>query len=163
MNEKEWIVKCQQGDAEAFNTLVRCYESKVIALCYQFVKEEEIAKDLAQEAFLKAFQNISSFRGQSLFYTWLYRITSNLCTDYLKKKKKTFLYQENYNPQYSSSEESLLQEFLPHLPRKQREVIEMSLQFSQKEIARKLNIPYGTVRSRLHYAKKKIRDRLRKA
>ena len=80
-DERELIRRCQAGDVAAFEPLVEKYRQRVWRLAYQVLRDREEAWDCAQEAFVRAFQSLSSFRGQSAFYTWLFRITVNVATD----------------------------------------------------------------------------------
>src|SRR5690242_14842995 len=81
IDERELIRRCQAGDASAFEPLVGKYRQRVWRLAYQVLHDREEAWDVAQEAFVRAFHSLGSFRGQSAFYTWLFRITVNVATD----------------------------------------------------------------------------------
>lgn len=87
IEDAELVAKCQRGDTQAFNELVTRYRSKVYAMIYNMVRNEQDAWDLAQDGFLKAWKSIGRFRGQSSFYTWLYRISMNVTIDWLRKKQ----------------------------------------------------------------------------
>ena len=76
-----WVERAQAGDQEAFRHLVERYQRRVYAVAYGIVRNRDDAWDIAQEAFVKAYRNLSRFQGNSGFYTWLYRITYNLCID----------------------------------------------------------------------------------
>src|ERR1700752_2056133 len=80
------VRRCQKGDALAFEQLVIKYRSKVFSMIYGMVRNEQDAWDLAQDGFVKAWKSIGKFRGQSLFYTWLYRILMNVTIDSLRRK-----------------------------------------------------------------------------
>ncbi len=80
-DERELIGRCIAGDTAAFEPLVERYRQRVWRLAYQILRDREDAWDCAQEAFVRAFHSLSSFRGQSAFYTWLFRITVNVATD----------------------------------------------------------------------------------
>ena len=82
----ELIHRCQTGDTEAFGGLVTKYRSKIFTMIYRIVGNENDAWDLAQEAFLKAWQSIHRFQGRSSFYTWLYSITINVTIDSLRQR-----------------------------------------------------------------------------
>src|SRR2546423_12958181 len=84
--DAELVTRCQRGDTQAFNELVTRYRGKVYAMIYNMVHSEQDAWDLAQDGFLKAWKSIARFRGQSSFYTWLYRIVMNVTIDWLRKK-----------------------------------------------------------------------------
>ena len=81
IDERALIERCIAGDAAAFEPLVEKYRQRVWRLAYQVLHDREEAWDVAQEAFVRAFQSLPSFRGQSAFYTWLFRITVNVATD----------------------------------------------------------------------------------
>src|SRR5208282_4413640 len=87
VNDAELIRAAQQGDRAAFEELVRQYDQPVLRLALHLTGSEHEAKDIYQEAFLKAYRNLGSFRFECSFYTWIYRIVSNLCMDYLRRKQ----------------------------------------------------------------------------
>src|SRR6202165_3326296 len=86
VSELDLVKQCQAGDTEAFDQLVGRYRNRVYAMIYNMVHNEQDAWDLAQDGFLKAWKSIGRFRGQSSFYTWLYRIVMNVTIDALRKK-----------------------------------------------------------------------------
>ncbi|MDD2621154.1 MAG: sigma-70 family RNA polymerase sigma factor [Syntrophomonadaceae bacterium] len=88
INEELLVKKSLQGDLEAFEELVLKYQNKVYSLAYRYMGNEEDAYDSAQEAFLKAFRSLRSFKGNSSFGTWIFRVTSNVCLDELRRKKR---------------------------------------------------------------------------
>src|SRR5438045_6760549 len=79
--------RCQAGDTEAFDELVSRYRTRVFSMIYNMVHTEQDAWDLAQDSFFKAWKSIKRFRGQSSFYTWIYRIVMNVTIDWLRKKQ----------------------------------------------------------------------------
>jgi RNA polymerase sigma-70 factor (ECF subfamily) len=87
VNDAELIRAAQQGDRAAFEELVRQYDQPVLRLALHLAGSEQEARDLYQEAFLKAYRNLGSFRFECSFYTWIYRIVSNLYLDYLRRKQ----------------------------------------------------------------------------
>jgi RNA polymerase sigma-70 factor (ECF subfamily) len=87
VNDAELIRAAQQGDRAAFEELVRQYDQPVLRLALHLTGSEHEAKDIYQEAFLKAYRNLGSFRFECSFYTWMYRIVSNLCMDYLRRRQ----------------------------------------------------------------------------
>ena len=87
VNDAELIRAAQQGDQAAFEELVRQYDQPVLRLALHLTGSEHEAKDIYQEAFLKAYRNLGSFRFECSFYTWMYRIVSNLCMDYLRRRQ----------------------------------------------------------------------------
>jgi len=80
------IQAAQQGDHDAFEQLVRMYDQSVLRLAMNLLRSEEDARDAYQEAFLKAYRNLASFRFECSFHTWLYRIVTNICLDHLRRK-----------------------------------------------------------------------------
>ena len=86
IDEAHLITRTQQGDPEAFTPLVRKYHPKLYTHIYRRVKAVEVAKDLTQETWLKAFRGIKTFRGASAFSSWLYRIAENVCLDFFRKQ-----------------------------------------------------------------------------
>ena len=87
MNDAELIREAQRGNQAAFEELVRQYDGPVLRLAYHMTRSEQDAQDIYQEAFLKAYRNIVNFRFECSFYTWIYRIVTNLCLDHLRKRQ----------------------------------------------------------------------------
>ena len=87
MDEPELIRAAQQGDQRAFEQLVRSYDQSVLRLATNLLRSPEEANDIYQEAFLRVYKNLHTFRFDCSFHTWLYRIVSNLCLDALRKRK----------------------------------------------------------------------------
>ncbi len=84
--DEEIVALCQQGQSEVFELLVRRYMQKAFRIALDFTHDTEEAKDLSQEAFLRAFSRIKQFDGRSSFYTWFYRLVVNLCLDHIRRK-----------------------------------------------------------------------------
>ena len=82
------VRRVQNGDADAFETLLRAHEKTVYNLALRMTGNPEDAEDMAQEAFLKAYRSIDAFRGESKFSVWLYRIVSNVCLDHLRRQSR---------------------------------------------------------------------------
>src|SRR6266850_5814202 len=87
VSELDLVKQCQAGQTEAFDQLVTRYRTRVFAMIYNMVHNEQDAWDLAQDSFVKAWKSIGRFRGQSSFYTWIYRIVMNVTIDWLRKKQ----------------------------------------------------------------------------
>jgi RNA polymerase sigma-70 factor (ECF subfamily) len=87
VDDKALIIRAQQGDRAAFESLVQRYDRDVLRLALNMLHSPEDARDVYQEAFLKAYRNIDRFRLDSSFYTWLYRIVTNVCLDHLRRRR----------------------------------------------------------------------------
>ena len=88
MTDRELVEKAKEGDQNAFERLVLSNQNKVYGLALRLVNDREEAADLAQEAFVKAWQGLAYFQGESSFSTWVYRLTTNLCIDWLRRQKR---------------------------------------------------------------------------
>ena len=86
--DEDIVALCQQGKSEVFDILVGRYMEKAYRIALDFTHDPEDAKDLSQDAFLRAFSRIKQFDGRSTFYTWFYRLVVNICLDYVRRKKK---------------------------------------------------------------------------
>jgi len=86
-NEERLLQNARNGDLRAFSGLVKLYQERAVRVAYSFTGDYEDARDLAQEAFVKAYEKLGNFEGTSRFYTWFYRILANHCKDFLRKKK----------------------------------------------------------------------------
>ena len=178
------VERCRAGDVAAFEPLVEKYRQRVWRLAYNILRDREEAWDVAQEAFIKAFQALPSFRGQSAFYTWLYRIVMNVAADRGRSRGaqgRAFgterVPEEDWervlpdqNPGDESpdaaaartEERAKIMKALDTLSEDHRRIVMLSdLEgLSYREIAETLDIPMGTVMSRLHNARKRLRDAL---
>jgi RNA polymerase sigma-70 factor (ECF subfamily) len=180
-DDRELVRRCQAGDLAAFEPLVEKYRERVWRLAYQLLRDREDAWDCAQEAFVRAYQSITAFRGQSAFYTWLFRITVNIATDRLRSRgarARAFgaeaVPEEEWartaaDPRAGPEDvaqqverRARIQAALDALPPKARTIIMLSdvEGLSYREIADVLNVPIGTVMSRLHNARKRLRGLL---
>jgi RNA polymerase sigma-70 factor, ECF subfamily len=180
-DESELIRRCLAGDTEAFEPLVERYRQRVWRLAFQLLHDREDAWDCAQEAFVRAFHSLASFRGQSAFYTWLFRITVNVATDRQRARgahARAFgaerVPEEEWKrttpdpgggPDQSaaqSEQRERIRQALDALPAKARTIIMLSdvEGLSYREIAEVLDCPIGTVMSRLHNARKRLKGLL---
>jgi RNA polymerase sigma-70 factor, ECF subfamily len=184
-SDVDLVKRCQAGDSSAYNELVTRYRNKAFTMIYGMVQNEQDAWDLAQEGFLKAWRSIHRFKGESSFYTWLYRIMTNVTIDSLRRKgihgETEFddrIAPANVEPGSRTTPSSVP---LPHKKLEQREIRQRideaiaklspehravivmkeieDLQYS--EIAEILECSIGTVMSRLFYARKKMQSLLR--
>jgi RNA polymerase sigma-70 factor, ECF subfamily len=89
MSDEELVARSRGGDLDSFNQLVVRWERPIYALAYRVIGREEEARDVAQETFLRAFRALGGFKGQAKFSSWLYRITLNLCRDWIRRERRT--------------------------------------------------------------------------
>ena len=87
MTDEELVEKVKKGDADVYEKIIQKYQSKVFGLIYNMTKNQNDIEDLAQEVFIKIYKNLGKFKGESSLYTWIYKITVNLCLDEMKKRK----------------------------------------------------------------------------
>jgi RNA polymerase sigma-70 factor (ECF subfamily) len=87
--DEELVARSQSGDVESFNELILRWERPIYALAYRVIGREDEARDVCQEAFLRAFRALPGFKGQAKFSSWLYRITLNLCRDWIRRQRRT--------------------------------------------------------------------------
>lgn len=87
--DEELVARAMEGDAESFNQLILRWERPIYALAYRVIGREDDARDVCQEAFLRAFRALKGFKGQAKFSSWLYRITLNLCRDWMRRERRT--------------------------------------------------------------------------
>lgn len=176
------VAKCQKGDKQAFELLIKKYQRRIFHLIYRITQDPAVVEPIAQEVFLKAYRSISSFRGSSRFYTWLYRIAVNTSLSHIKKesvvenRERTIEYDLHASTLQSDSmktddpEEVLMRkEFfkhllnsLRHLPEELRTAVVLR-EFSgmnYEEISEIMEIPLGTVRSRIFRARARLREML---
>jgi RNA polymerase sigma-70 factor (ECF subfamily) len=172
------VEECKKGNNEAFEILYRRYNGKVYAIAYSITKRREEALDVVQEAFTKVFRHLRSFKGDSSFYTWLYRITMNLCIDLTRRSARNqgIPYIEGHrdnkednviaeNPSDNLSRKEMMQRLrsaIEQLPFYHRQVILMREigGMSYEEIAKATKVSKGTVMSRLFHARRKIREKM---
>ena len=181
------VQRAKSGDARAFKLLVERYQRKVISVALGMVKDREEAMDVAQEAFIKVHKYLDHFKGDSSFYTWLYRITTNCCIDVLRKrnamKGESVEFDEQVqmdfaeanigalgsqlgtNPQKSALRKELaekIEEALQQVPEKHRAILLLREVegMSYEDLSRTLEIPKGTVMSRLFHARAKVQKLL---
>jgi len=86
--DEELVARSQRGDVESFNQLILRWERPIYALAYRVIGREDEARDVCQEAFLRAFRALPGFKGQAKFSSWLYRITLNLCRDWIRRQRR---------------------------------------------------------------------------
>lgn len=177
-SDEELVEACQAGESSAFDVLVARWEDRIRGACYRFLGSEEEARDVAQEAFLKAYRAIGGFKREARFSSWLYQIATNLCRDRLRRRRTraTVSLEEMEETGGTIAEtrpradERLLQDDLARVVRRaiealaeeQREVLILKeyegLTFL--EIAQALDVPVSTVKTRLYRGLAQLRLRL---
>jgi RNA polymerase sigma-70 factor (ECF subfamily) len=177
-SDEELVQACQAGEKSAFDVLVARWEDRIRGAAYRFLGSEEEARDVAQEAFLKAYRALGGFKGEARFSSWLYQIATNLCRDRLRRRKARATVSleelEETGAEMAETEpgahERLLQRDLARavrrairaLPEEQREVVILKeyegLTFL--EIAHALDAPVSTVKTRLYRGLGQLRLRL---
>ncbi len=177
------VKRVRNGDQRAFKLLVERYQRKVYAVALGMLKDKEEAMDVSQEAFVKVYKYLDHFKGDASFYTWLYRITVNICIDIIRKRSgmggEAVEFDETVpmdvseanigalgsrlgtNPQKSALRRELaekIQEALAAVPEKHRAILLLREVegMSYEDLSRTLDIPKGTVMSRLFHARAKV-------
>ncbi|MBB3186280.1 RNA polymerase sigma factor [Microbacter margulisiae] len=184
MTEYELITQILSGNLSLYKQIVETYQAQVFRICIGFVHQKEDADDLTQEVFIQVYQSLETFKGESSFSTWLYRITINRALNHVRDHQKRSLFhrleswvgfdksssglevqtfEENPEQQLIKHEErNLIAKALTQLPEKQRIAIVLSKyeDLSQREIAEILHISEGAVESLLQRAKQSLRKQL---
>jgi RNA polymerase sigma-70 factor (ECF subfamily) len=177
------VKRVRSGDQRAFKLLVERYQRKIYSVALGMLRDKEEALDVSQEAFVKVYKYLDHFKGDSSFYTWLYRITVNICIDSIRRrgtaKGEHVEFDESIaldtaeasigslgsrlgtNPQKAALRKELankIQEALQEVPEKHRAILLLREieGMSYEDLARTLEIPKGTVMSRLFHARAKL-------
>ena len=184
-DELDLIKRSQHGDTAAFNEIVTRYRQRAFAMIYQMVRNEEDAWDLTQDGFFKAWKNIGHFRGQSQFFTWLYRILMNVTIDWTRRRQAKG--ETEFDDAVALSEiepassttprgelapaarlndkeiRARIDAAIQRLSPEHREVVVLREieDLDYQDIADRIGIPLGSVMSRLFYARKKLQSMLR--
>lgn len=184
--ENKLVIAAQNGDRSAFEELVYRYDKNVLGIAYSFINNNEDAKDIYQEVFLRVFKGIKKFEFRSEFSTWLYRITTNVCLTYRSQKKK-YAYtslddepdEEDSNPRslantltdnrtpandaMDSEISTKIEKGLDKLSPQQRLVFTMKHYkgYKIKEISIMMNCSEGTIKNYLFMATQRMRDHLK--
>ena len=193
MSDRDAVARAREGDQEAFRVLVDRYQGRAHRLALRVLRDEEQARDAVQDAFLKVHSNLGRFENRSSFYTWLYRLVMNVCLDAKRRDRSSRFVdtpelgdlervatRESMpasEQKWRSHEESPDDAFdraqlrdavaraITALPDASREtlILREVEGLSYSEIAEALDIPKGTVMSRLHYARRRVQELLREA
>jgi len=183
-SDGELVRASRRGDKEAFRDLVERYQRKVVSVALGMVHNRDDALEIAQETFVKAFENLGNFKGESSFYTWLYRIVVNRAIDFQRRERRhPTVALEDHTPAGDGYEDTLKEERLgdPYQETQAREIGDRVTEaineltpdhkavillrevegLSYDEISRVMQCSKGTVMSRLHYARKKLQKKLK--
>jgi len=183
MLEGDLVKRARRGDLAAYDELVKRYQERIYATIYHMTGNHEDANDLTQEAFIKAYQALPSFKGGSSFYTWLYRIAINKTINFLKQRKNRHHFSLNdldFNTEHNPDLVALISHKTPHrdagLAELQKKLNEALFKLSEphrmvvilhdvqgvshEEIAEAMKCNIGTVRSRLFYARQQLQAHL---
>ena len=171
-NDQLYITKVINGDTNAFGFLVDSYKGMVFSLAFKMIKNREEAEEVSQDTFIKAYKNLSKFKGDSKFSTWLYRIAYHACLDCIKKSKQhhhSFEINEITFNQIKSVENVLegierkeraeiMNDCLLKLPEEERSIIWMFYydELSLKEIIEVTQLSEANIKVKLHRARKKL-------
>lgn len=160
-HEASLIAKSQRGDQKAYEQLYQANVGKVYALCLRLCGQKELAEDMTQESFIKAWQKIDSFRGESAFSSWLYRLSSNVAIGYLRQQNKWKMtcFDEQLDTVLGTDaihqERPDIEVLLKKLPDQARVVVILHeyLGYQHNEIAALTGMAVGSSKSQLHRAK----------
>ena len=181
VSDEQLIAKFQLGDLQAFDILVRRYKDQLLNFVYRFVGNRSDAEDIVQETFLRVYKNKHMYKEIAKFSTWVYTIAGNLAKTELRRRKRhkifsvsNFVNEERdydipdreHSPEKkvdSAIQEEIIQKAIEKLPAKFKEVIILrDIQgFAYEEISQILNIPLGTVKSRVNRGRLKLQEDLR--
>lgn len=183
-SDEQLMLSAGQGDRDAFGELVRRYSSRMVNVAYQVVGDRELAEDIAQETFLRAYKSAARYRQISKFSTWLYTIALNLCRNELRRRKfktyslegmaerdedskvRTDIPDEKTQPDLDMERKeagSLVRQAVEQLPEKFKTplVLRDIQELSYEEISGILNLPEGTVKSRINRGRQRIKEILK--
>ena len=168
--------KAQHGDPEAFEQLITPLEQLIWRICWHYTGNREAAEDCGQEAMLRIWRSLDSYRGDCALESWVYRIAANCCMDYLRKKKRDKsvsmepMQEQGFDPAdpspgteeqvVAADEQKRLREAITMLPEDQREALIMTQleKVPYEEAARLLGVSEGTIKSRVNRAKARLKE-----
>lgn len=169
MNQEELqlVLRCQNGDRKAYEQLYRANVGKVYALCLRMCGNKTLAEDLAQDSFIRAWQKIGSFKGNSAFSSWLYRLTSNVVIGYLRQQSKWHMiefdngvHEKKMGTDDMQTERHDLEKVLQRMPDQARVILILYeyLGYQHNEISELTGMAVGTSKSHLHRARGYLKE-----
>src|SRR5436309_1951483 len=181
--EQQWVRRARTGDMAAYDELVRRYQERIYATIYHMTSNHEDANDLTQEAFIKAYKALKSFKGDSSFFTWIYRIAVNKTINFLKGRKNKIHLSLNDLDFQAEHDPEIVAFISDKTPRRDMNLIELQEKLneamqklsdthrlvvtlhdvqglSHEEISKIMDCNTGTVRSRLFYARQQLQGYL---
>ncbi len=184
VEDRELVASAKRGEEKAFETLLKKYRKSVYYMLLKMVKNTDDAEDLTQEAFAKAFNSIEKFDSKFAFSTWLFRIATNNCIDFIRKKRVQTVSidapvegEDGSSMRYDVRDDDLdpndamlkqqrkryLTMAIERLPEKYRELVELRYfrELSYEEVANELQIPLGTVKAQLFRARELLNQELK--
>jgi RNA polymerase sigma-70 factor (ECF subfamily) len=178
IDEQSLVKRAKNGDLEAYEEIIKLYDKKVFSLIFNMIRNQDDVEDIAQEVFIKIYRNLKNFKEESSLYTWIYRITVNICIDEMKKRKQVVYLDEKIQVQDGEIEIQIpdtgkpldeiaedkeikdrLINCINKLPENARIMIALRdiKEFSYQEIAEILNLNIGTVKSKINRARNMLK------
>jgi len=161
------VQRTRAGEVEAFSELVRRHERIVFNLAFRFMRDNALAEDMAQEAFLKAYRLLNGFRGDCSFSTWLYRVTSSVCLTELNRRKRrgevelTPSHEDDAStgPEATNDMSELVRRCVTKLPERYATIVSLYYlqEVAYEDIAEAMRIPMGTLKTWMHRARLQLR------
>jgi len=166
ISDEDLVKRFKAGDVVALDAIVQRYQDRVFRLASVWLFDPQLAADAAQEVFLRSYKGLGGFRFGSTTYTWIYRVTKNVCHEFNRKRRIESLDTEPVDPGKAPEGEVVqadalrrVRELVARLPERQRDVFLLRVfeEFSVRETAQALNCREGTVKTLLHRASRKLK------
>lgn len=173
-SDQQIVEKILKGQGELYEEIIRRYKNGVYSLCLRMIRNNEDAKDLAQDAFFKAYQNLAKYNPEYKFSAWIFKVASNICVDYLRKTKaQTLPYDDKISmPHDTASAEDIyihnnnrrqIEKAIQELPEEYRVLVVLYHKegLSYEQMCQMLKLPMSKVKNRLHRARNKLKETLK--
>lgn len=165
------IIRCQERDEKAVNLLWKRWQPRVLKWSYDFLKDQDLADEVAQESWISIFKGIGQLKDPALFRYWAYRIVQRRSMDYFRKRQKEQsvakeIFQERtvdiLEPENTKDPVELMLRIIKELPEMQQQMLRLFYleKYSVKEVAKLVDLPEGTVKSRLFHARQLLKNKL---